>query len=96
MNRKEYLTRCVLISVRRRLGRVVLSGVLLGAVIAALGLPVALAAAGLLLGMLGVAAWIAAQSWQRHADDVLPGPVTLAGTVMLADTVTLPDFVLPC
>lgn len=89
MNRKEYLTRCVLISVRRRLGRVVLSGLLLGAVIAALGLPAVLAAAGLLLGMLGVAAWIAAQSWRRHADDVLPGPV------MLHDTVTLPDFVLP-
>lgn len=89
MNRKEYLTRCVLISVRRRLGRVVLSGVLLGAVIAALGLPAVLAAAGLLLSMVTAAAWIAAQSWRRHADDVLPGPV------MLADTVTLPDFVLP-
>ena len=86
MNRKEYLTRCVLISVRRRLGRVVLSGLLLGAVIAALGLPVVLAAAGLLLGMVTAAAWIAAQSWRRHANDVLPGPVMLPDTVTLGDT----------
>ncbi|GAA5438062.1 hypothetical protein [Deinococcus aquaticus] len=81
MTRKEYLIRCALISVRRRLGRVVLTGLLLGAAAAALGLPLALAALGLLLGMAGTAAWIAVQSSQRHADDVLPASVTRGDTV---------------
>ncbi|GAA0517249.1 hypothetical protein [Deinococcus depolymerans] len=81
MTRREYLIRCVLISVRRRLGRVILSGALLGATGAALGLPLALTAVCLLLGLTGAAGWIAVRSWQRHSDDVLPGPVVLGDTV---------------